>query len=319
MLTTIQELEREIEQFRTNVKESNELMNILISLTALTKTQTESFDSRTRALYDDLAKLPPELSEVVQKKITDFIQIVQSEQQAYQSSVAQLIGGYTDKIAKAETTITDASAAFHEETSKLPSELSELAQKRIEEFVQTVRNEQQAYQATVTQLMDGYVAKIANSEGLISKTPAVFDELLKKDREESNEELRKIQEQFSAELSKANATFAEQLKGVIVNIQDLSAKIEDASAQQYASFLKELEKTVEARLEQLAQTEDRVTKLGQQLESKYNAFVEKLDATNMDQLYKYCQDMNKAINVKLGLLLGRVAVAVIVSIVSLFI
>ena len=76
---------------------------------------------------------------------------------------------------------------------------------------------------------------------------------------------------------------------------------------------------METRLEQLAQTENRVSELSQQLESKYNAFVEKLESTNMDQLYKYCQDMNKAINLKLGLLLGGVAVAVIVSIVSLFI
>jgi len=257
MLTTIQELEREIEQFRANIKESNELMNILMSLTALTKTQTETFETRTRTLYDDLAKLPPELSDVVQKKIADF--------------------------------------------------------------VQTVHNEQQAYQATVTQTMDGYAAKIAKAEGLISETPGILDAQLKKDREESIAELKKVQEQFAAELSKANTTFAEQLNGVILNIQNLSSKIEDTTAAQYAAFLKELEKTIETRLEKLTQTEDRVFELGQQLESKYNAFVEKLESTNMDQLYKYCQDMNKAINVKLGLLLGGVAIAVIVSIVSLFI
>lgn len=257
MLTTIQELEREIEQFRKNIKESNDLMNILLSLTALTKTQTESFDTRTKALYDDLAKLPPELGEIVQRKIADF--------------------------------------------------------------VQTIHNEQQEYQATVTRTMDEYAAKIAKAEGLISETPGIFDAQLKKDREENIGELKKVQEQYASELSKANLTFSEQLQDVILNIQGLSAKIEEASAAQYASFLKELEKTIETRLEKLAQTEDRVTKLGQELESKYNAFVEKLEATNMDQLYKYCQDMNKAINVKLGLLLGGVAVAVIVSIVSLFI
>ena len=257
MLTTIQELEREIEQFRKNIKESNDLMNILLSLTALTKTQTESFDTRTKALYDDLAKLPPELGEIVQRKIADF--------------------------------------------------------------VQTIHNEQQEYQATVTRTMDEYAAKIAKAEGLISETPGILDAQLKKDREENIGELKKVQEQYASELSKANLTFSEQLQDVILNIQGLSAKIEEASAAQYASFLKELEKTIETRLEKLAQTEDRVTKLGQELESKYNAFVEKLEATNMDQLYKYCQDMNKAINVKLGLLLGGVAVAVIVSIVSLFI
>ena len=57
MLTTIQELEREIDQFHKNIKDSNELMKILMSLASLTKTQTESFEVRTKALQDDLAKL----------------------------------------------------------------------------------------------------------------------------------------------------------------------------------------------------------------------------------------------------------------------
>lgn len=257
MLTTIQELEREIELFHKNVKESNELMNILMSVTTLTKTQTEAFDTRTKALYEDLAKLPPELSELVQKKIANFIQTIHSEQQAYQTSVAQLIGGYTDKVEKAEE--------------------------------------------------------------VISEIPTALEAQLKKDRAENAEELKKVQEQFATELSKANAAFAEQLKSVVETLQTLSAQIKDDSAQQYTAFLNELEKMMETRLEQLAQTESRVSELSQQLESKYNAFVEKLESTNMDQLYKYCQDMNKAINLKLGLLLGGVAIAVIVSIVSSFI
>lgn len=257
MLTTIQELEREIEQFRTNIKESNELMNVLLSLTALTKAQTESFDTRTKDLYDDLTRLPPELGELVQKKIADFIQILHDEQQKYQASVTQLIDSYIDKIAKAE--------------------------------------------------------------GLISKVPTVLNEQLKKDRAESAEELKKVQAQYTSDLYRANHTFSEQLKGVLVNIQELSTKIEDASARQYASFLKNLEKIVEARIEKLTQMEDRISELGQQLESKYNAFAEKFEATNMDQLYKYCQAMNKSINIKLGFMLGGVVIAAIVSIVSLFV
>ena len=37
MLTTIQELEQEIAQFHKNIKDSNELMEILMSVTSLTK------------------------------------------------------------------------------------------------------------------------------------------------------------------------------------------------------------------------------------------------------------------------------------------
>lgn len=76
---------------------------------------------------------------------------------------------------------------------------------------------------------------------------------------------------------------------------------------------------MDAHLAQLSDTEKRVVDLSQQLEVKYDAFVAKLEATNIDQLYKYCQDMSKSINTKLGIALGGVAVAVIISIISLFI
>lgn len=88
MLTTIQALEREIDQFHKNIKDSNELMKILMSVASLTKTQTESFETRTKVLQDELAKLPPELSDLFQKKIEEFVQEVHNEHQSYQTAVA---------------------------------------------------------------------------------------------------------------------------------------------------------------------------------------------------------------------------------------
>ena len=106
---------------------------------------------------------------------------------------------------------------------------------------------------------------------------------------------------------------------MIESIQAVPGEIKDNSDQQYSVFLKELEKMMDARLAQLSDAEKRVVDLSQQLEVKYDSFVAKLEATNMEQLYKCCQDMNKSINIKLGLTLGGVAIAIILSIVSLFI
>lgn len=76
---------------------------------------------------------------------------------------------------------------------------------------------------------------------------------------------------------------------------------------------------LEQEIAQFHKNIKRVVDLSQQLEVKYDSFVAKLEATNMEQLYKCCQDMNKSINIKLGLTLGGVAIAIILSIVSLFI
>lgn len=250
MLTTIQELEREIDQFHKNIKDSNELMKILMSLESLTKTRTESFEVRTKVLQDDLAKLPPELSDLFQKKVEGFIQEVHSEHQSYQTAV--------------------------------------------------------------TKLMDGYAERFSRAESALEGVPSALEAQMQKDRAENVAGLKQIQEQYAADLAKTNEAFSKQLQAV-------PGQIKDNSDQQYNAFLKELEKMMDARLTLLSETEKRVVDLSQQLELKYNAFVTKLESTNMDQLYKYCQDMNKAINTKLSIALGGVAVAVIVSIISLFI
>lgn len=250
MLTTIQELEREIEQFHKNIKDSNELMKILMSVASLTKTQTESFEVCTKALQDELAKLPPELCDLFQKKIEEFVRAVHDEHQSYQTAVAKLMDRYADKFEKAESSLAG--------------------------------------------------------------IPSALETQLQKDHTENVAALKQIQEQYAVDLAKTNEAFAKQLQAV-------PGQIKNNSNQQYSAFLKELEKMMDARLAQLSDTEKRVVDLSQQLEAKYDAFVAKLDATNMDQLYKYCQDMNKSINTKLGLALGGVGIAVVVSIISLFI
>lgn len=257
MVTIIQELEREIEQFHKNIKDSNELMKILMSVASLTKTQTESFEVRTKALQDELAKLPPELCDLFQKRIEEFIRAVHDEHQSYQTAVAKLMDGYADKLEKAESSLAG--------------------------------------------------------------IPSAMETQLQKDRTENVAGLKQIQEQYAVDLAKTNEAFAKQLQTAIESIQAVLGQIKDNSTQQYSTFLKELEKMMDARLAQLSDTEKRVVDLSQQLEAKYDAFVAKLETTNMDQLYKYCQNINKSINTKLGLTLGGVGVAIVVSIISLFI
>ena len=308
MLTTIQELEREIDQFHKNIKDSNELMKILMSVASLTKTQTESFEIRTKALQDELAKLPPELSDLFQKKIEGFVQEVHNEHQSYQTAVATLMEKYSEKVSSAETAI-----------SKVPGVLEAQAEAIQKHHLDELAKVEAAYSQTLTSSMESYATRVANATVAISNVPENLDAQLQKARAEHIAGLKQIQGQYAADLAKANEAFAKQLHAVIENIQAVPGQIKDSSDQQYSAFLKELEKMMDAHLAQLSDTEKRVVDLSQQLEVKYDAFVAKLEATNIDQLYKYCQDMSKSINTKLGIALGGVAVAVIISIISLFI
>lgn len=55
------------------------------------------------------------------------------------------------------------------------------------------------------------------------------------------------------------------------------------------------------------------------LEEKYASFIAKLETTNVDQICRVCEKMNSSINMKLNIALAGVAIAVILSVVGLFI
>ena len=308
MLTTIQELEKEIDQFHKNIKDSNELMRILMSVASLTKTQTGSFEARTKALHEELSKLPPELSNLFQKKIESFIQEIHGEHQSYQSAVTNLMDRYSEKIATAESAI-----------AKVPGILDAQNEAAHKKYLEDLGAVEAGHVQKINTIIEQHSVKLSSATGALEKFPTELEEQLQKDRSENVAGLKQIQEQYAADLAKANEAFAKQLQAVVDAIQAVPGQINDNSAQQYNAFLKELEKMMDTRLAQLSATEKRVEELSQQLEAKYNAFVGKLESTNMDQLYKYCQDMNKSINTKLGIALGGIAVAVIASIISLFI
>lgn len=308
MLTTLQELEREIDHFHKNIKDSNELMKILMSVASLTKTQTESFEVRTKALQDELEKLPPELSDLFQKKAEKFVQEVRNEHQSYQTAVATLMEKYSEKVSLAESAI-----------SQVPGVLNAQAEATQKRHLEELAKAEAAYSQTLTSSMESYTIRVTDAAGAITKVPENLDAQLQKDRAEHIAGLKQVQERYAADLARVNEAFAKQLQAVIENIQAVQGQMKENSDQQYGAFLKELEKMMNARLAQLSDTEKRVVDLSQRLEAKYDAFVAKLEATNMDQLYKYCQNMNKSINTKLGIALGGVAVALIVSIISLFI
>lgn len=308
MFTTIQELEREIDQFHKNIKDSNELMKILMSVASLTKTQTESFEVHTEALQDELVKLPPELSALFQKKMEDFVQAVQREHQAYQISVTALMERYSKTIEMSESEIT-----------KVPEILEsqyESTQKRHAEAMEKI---EASYSQALTSSMEHFLTQVSSTTEVVSKAPAELDSQLQKDREKNIAVLKEIQEQYATDLARTNEVVFKQLQVMIENIQAVSEQIKGNSEQQYTTFLKELETVMDTHMVQLSNTERQVLDLSQQLQEKYEAFVSKLETTNIDQLYRYCQDMNKSINIKLSIALGGVAIAVIVSIISIFI
>lgn len=192
MLTTIQELEREIDQFHKNIKDSNELMKILMSLASLTKTQTESFEVRTKALQDDLAKLSPELSDLFQKKVEGFIQEVHSEHQSYQTAVTKLMDGYAEKFSRAESALEG-----------VPSALEAQMQKDRAENVDGLKQIQEQYAADLAKTNEAFSKQL---QVVVESIQAVPGQIKDNSDQQYNAFLKELEKMMDARLTQLSET-----------------------------------------------------------------------------------------------------------------
>lgn len=326
MLNTVQELENEIELFHKNIKDSNDLMKILMSLTEITKKQTEAFNDRTRELTDEIGKIPPEMNEIVKEKVELFRLALQQDYQSFQQSVKALFDNFSSQLDKAEKAIIDIPSVIEEksklaneshlrEIEKLNAELSKDLEKENEAF----NKECQSNQEFLSNLLQNFETNFSVIEKKFEAIPSMVDEQNQNFGQAHLTEINRINLEYSNALSKMNVLLEEQIGLFAKKMLAIPGSISENVDAQNKRLVSELTSVLEEHTNQAVQLDKHMTKLVEQLGEKYDAFVEKLESTNMDQLYKYCQDMNKSISIKLGLALGGVGLAVIISIIALFI
>ena len=162
MFTTINELEKEIDRFHKNIKDSNDLMQILSSVASLTKAQTESFETKADSLHADLEKLSPELSVLFQEHIKEFISEVHEEHQAYQTAVTTLFESFSAKITDAEKSITE-----------IPSKLATQSADAHKNYLDELNRIESSHAQTLNAAMEQHAGKMDTVTEAILKAPSV--------------------------------------------------------------------------------------------------------------------------------------------------
>ena len=67
----------------------------------------------------------------------------------------------------------------------------------------------------------------------------------------------------------------------------------------------------------LSETVSTLRSTEEKLTSTYQAFLRRLESTNVDQIFKTCQEMKKSVELKLWILIGGVGVTAVLSLLSL--
>ena len=170
-----------------------------------------------------------------------------------------------------------------------------------------------------------------SSDTLVKKLDACILQF-KADHDESLQKLKNIDAAAIEELQQSITT---DMQEWISNLEKVKAAIEfcEASATQKSDeqikaftneggrLIYEMQTTISlqqtAYSEKLYQMEEIIRGYQAEVESKYKSFVQQLESTDVDQIFKEVQDLKKSIQTKFVLLLTGVGMAVLTTILSI--
>ena len=153
---------------------------------------------------------------------------------------------------------------------------------------------------------------------LIAENEALIDTLSKK----GYALLEKINA-VPVEIKAENVLMIDGLKNCIselqTNISKFVSQLSNDSKSHLNDSIASMNLVQQEHIARLEAIEIAFSKGETELTTKYDMFMAKLESTNVDQLLKACQDIQKAVNMKFAILSVGLSVSVILLIVSFFI
>ena len=118
-----------------------------------------------------------------------------------------------------------------------------------------------------------------------------------------------------------------ELEKIKSSIEENESKSAERTEDQIQTYVKESERLIEemksvlnaqqtAYAEKLSKTEETIRGYQADTEKKYNDFVQRLESTNVDQIYKEVQSLKRSIQTKSAVLMGGVGVSIVLVILS---
>ena len=113
-------------------------------------------------------------------------------------------------------------------------------------------------------------------------------------------------------INRAKSDYETALRGYLDELKAVPKSISDTNNAQYNEFLASVKKEYGDYVAVLRESQTKMEKISTELDNKYNAFLAKMESTNMDQIYKVCSEMDKQVNKKLtAILIGVIATAIL--------
>ena len=188
----------------------------------------------------------------------------------------------------------------------------ETLQKELETFHNNVKQSNE-----LSSLLSNIITALNNEEKMFAEQMKALEDTVSSVPEQLKTGNQDLIQRTLDEINRAKTEYENTVKNYLSVLETLPKTISDNSEEQYTQFLSSVKKEHGDYVEVLREAQAKIDKMNSELENKYNAFLAKMESTNMDQIYKVCLDMDKKINNKLTLILVGVAAAIILSIVAI--
>ena len=291
MFEDITQMEKEIETFRRNVVASAELVDGITQLTDATKKQKDSFEAASSALL---------------KKVDSCIEQIKSDQEA---ALHTLSGENKDAIQTLQQNMAAEQTDRIKELENIKKDLIELQAaftERIRQTEKALTDCQEKLGATADQIKADHDTSLHILSERVSASISELQTNMAADLEARVAAIDRIKAVFESCQAESSNKADEQIQRLVRECDRLIAQMKSELAEQQTLYA-----------EKLQQTEKLICEYQNTAEHRYNDFVQRLETTNVDQLFKEMQDLKQSIQTKFMILLGGIGVTLIVALLGL--
>lgn len=271
MFESVEQLEKEVQEFRQNILASSELIKSIEGLIAATKAQKDSFAS--------------ESSELLTK-----------------------MDAHTEAL---KTSYAEALSKMVKENSKLVSDLSSKGESLLREM-QGIPDEVDKRNSAIAAQFETKGGAILQDMQAISEAVDKRNAALAADFQKCSADLKSQTEMLIAQLQAEISKFSKRCDELLLSVQSSN----DAHL---SNVIKEMQASQKAYIEKLEATDVSIRHCEAEISEKYLDFLAKLESTNIDQMFKMCQEMKSSMDRKFIMLFVGVGASLALMIVSLFI
>ena len=164
----------------------------------------------------------------------------------------------------------------------------ETLQKELETFHNNVKQSNE-----LSSLLSNIITALNNEEKMFAEKMKALEDTVSSVPEQLKTGNQDLIQRTLDEINRAKTEYENTVKNYLSVLETLPKTISDNSEEQYTQFLSSVKKEHGDYVEVLREAQAKIDKMNSELENKYNAFLAKMESTNMDQIYKVCLDMDK--------------------------